>query len=143
MIRLTRLNAMNLKVRDLQASLQWYCDHFGFERQYDVEGGVVVSAGNIDLVLSPHDDPAASLADPRKVRCIHTLGFEVSEGEFRKARQEFADDPDLVEFDQPEFQSFITSDPDDYCVEIYFNKKNRKRTANTASHAIAAKRGSA
>ena len=48
---------------------------------------------------------------------------------------EFADDTDIVEFDEPEFQSFITSDPDDYCVEIYYDKRRRERAANKASHA--------
>ncbi len=123
MIRANCLNAMNLKVRDLEASLRWYREHFGFERQYAVEGGIVVSSGGMDLALSPHADPAAPLADPREVRCIHTLGFQVSEVEFRKARQEFAADPELVEFDQAEFESFITCDPDGYCVEIYFDKR--------------------
>ena len=126
MIKIKCLNAMNLKVRDLEPSLRWYREHFGFECRYEVEGGVVVSAGGIDPVLSPHGNPVAPLADPGTVRCIHTLGFEVSESEFRRARQEFADDPELVEFDQPEFRSFITSDPDGYCVVIYFNRIRRR-----------------
>ena len=125
MIRLKCLNGMNLKVRDLDASFRWYHEHFGFERRYPVEGGVVVGVGDIEIVLSPHDNPDAPLAHPRKLRCIHTLGFQVSEDEFRKARQEFAGDTGIVEFDQPEFASFVTADPDDYCVEISYNKTRR------------------
>jgi len=122
MIKLKSLNGINLKVRDYDASFRWYHDHFGFERRYDVEGGVVVGVGDIEIILSPHLDPDAPLADPRTVRCIHTLGFSVTKEEYLKARKEFADDPDLVEFDQAEFASFITADPDDYCVEISYNK---------------------
>ena len=123
MIKLRCLNAMNLKVRDLETSLAWYRKHFGFERQYDVEGGIVISVGGIDLVLSQHDDPNAPIADPRTARCIHTLGFEIPESEFNKLKDEFAADGEMVEFDQPQFASIITSDPDGYCVELYYNKE--------------------
>jgi catechol-2,3-dioxygenase len=122
MIKLKRLNAVNLKVRDLHASLAWYGHHFGFEPRYQVEGGLVVSVGDIELVLSPHDNPDAPLADPRTVRCIHTLAFEISKAELPKLREEFADDGEMIEFDQPEWASIITSDPDGYCVELFYNK---------------------
>ena len=82
----------------------------------------MVGVRNVELVLSPQDHPEAPLADPRKVRCIHTLGFEIPESEFPKLREEFREDPGLVEFDQAEFQSIITSDPDGYCVEVYYHK---------------------
>jgi catechol-2,3-dioxygenase len=122
MIKLICLNAANLKVRDLNASLAWYREHFGFELQYEVEGGVLIAAGKIELVLSPHDDPDAPLADPLLVRCIHTLAFEIPEADFPKLREEFAEDTDLVEIDHPKFASLITSDPDGYCVELFYNK---------------------
>ncbi|MHB9027109.1 MAG: VOC family protein [Armatimonadota bacterium] len=125
MIKTKRLNAMNLKVRDLAASARWYGEHFGLEPQYAVDGGVVYANDTIELVLSPHDNPDAPLADPRMVRCIHTLGIEVSQDEFPHARAEFDDDLEIVEFDQPEFRSFITVDPDGYCVEIFYNKWKR------------------
>ena len=122
MIHLTQMNAVALKVRDLKRSMEWYNKHFGFEYKYDAEGCVVMAVRNVELVLSPHDDPDAPLADPREVRCIHTLGFEIPESEFHKLRDEFREDSDLQVFDQEEFHSIITSDPDGYCVELYCNK---------------------
>ena len=127
MIALKRLSSLNLKVRDLATSLRWYRDHFGFERRYNVEGGVVISTEDIELFLSIHNTPAAPLADPLLVRCIHTLGFEVSETAFCEAKRIFSSDPDLVEIDQPDFHSIITADPDGYCVEIYFNKPQKQQ----------------
>jgi catechol 2,3-dioxygenase-like lactoylglutathione lyase family enzyme len=121
MIPLLRLNAMNLKVRDMDASLAWYRRHFGFAPRYAVEGGLVIAVHGIELILSPHDDSTAPLADPRTCRCIHTLGFEVAEDAFAAAKAAFAGE-EMVEFDQPEFASFIVSDPDGYCVEIAYNK---------------------
>ncbi|HOS43871.1 MAG TPA: VOC family protein [Armatimonadota bacterium] len=123
MITLTRLNAMNLKVRDLDAALAWYHTHFGFTPRYAVEGGIVIAVNDIELVLSPHDNPDAPLADPRACRCIHTLGFEVSAAEFQAVKAEFAEDADHVEIDQPEFSSLIVSDPDGYCVEVFYNQR--------------------
>jgi catechol 2,3-dioxygenase-like lactoylglutathione lyase family enzyme len=122
MIQLQRLNAVVLRVRNLDASLAWYCRHFGFEAQYEVEGGLLVSTGAIELVLSPHPDPDAPLADPLTMRCIQTLAFEIPESEFTNLRTEFAADPDLVELDHPRYHSLITGDPDGYCVELYYNK---------------------
>jgi catechol 2,3-dioxygenase-like lactoylglutathione lyase family enzyme len=34
MIRAKRLNAMNLKVRDVEESLRWYREHFGFRLRF-------------------------------------------------------------------------------------------------------------
>ena len=121
MIHLTQMNAVALKVADLQRSMDWYREHFGFEYRYEAEGCVVVGVRNVELVLSPHDNPDAPLAEPKLVRCIHTLGFEIPESEFDKLRAEFSDDDDL-EFDQEEFRSIITADPDGYCVELYHRK---------------------
>lgn len=123
MIDLQQMNAVALKVRDLDRSMAWYREHFGFEYRYKAEGCVIVGVRNIELVLSPHDNPDAPLADPDQVRCIHTLGFEIPEHEFHKLRDEFKGDEDIVEFDQDEFQSIITSDPDGYCVELYCRKQ--------------------
>jgi len=122
MIHLKQMNAVALKVRDLKRSMEWYNKHFGFEYKHDAEGCVVMVVRNVELVLSPHDNPDAPLADPREVRCIHTLGFEIPESEFHRLRDEFCEDSDLQVFDQDEFRSIITSDPDGYCVELYYNK---------------------
>ena len=122
MIYIKQMNNVALKVRDLKCSMEWYNKHFGFEHKYDAEGCVVMAVRNVELVLSPHDNSDALLANPKEVRCIHTLGFEIPKSEFHKLRDEFSEDTDIVEFNQDEFQSIITSDPDGYCVELYYNK---------------------
>jgi catechol-2,3-dioxygenase len=116
------MSAVALKVRDLERSMAWYREHFGFEFRHEADGCVVLGVRNVELVLSPHTNPDAPLADPNAVRCIHTLGFEIPESEFHRLRAEFAADPEIVEFDQVEFRSLITSDPDGYCVELFYNK---------------------
>ena len=128
MIRIKEMNAVALKVSNLDRSMEWYRKHFGFEYRYRAEGCVVVGVRNVELVLSPHDNPDAPLANPTEVRCIHTLGFEIPESEFHKLRDEFSEDTEMVEFDQDEFQSIITSDPDGYCVELYYRKDEHGST---------------
>jgi len=123
MIDIKQMNAVALKVSNLERSMEWYGEHFGFEYRYKAEGCVIVGVRNVELVLSPHDNPNAPLANPREVRCIHTLGFEILECEFDKLRDEFREDGEMVAFDQEEFQSIITSDPDGYCVELYYRKQ--------------------
>lgn len=131
MIKIKQMNAVALKVSNLERSMNWYHRHFGFECRYRAEGCVVVGVGNVELVLSPHDNPDAPLAKPTEVRCIHTLGFEIPESEFHKLRDEFSEDAEMVEFDQDEFQSIITSDPDGYCVELYYRKQPNNRLQAT------------
>ena len=132
MIHIKQMNVVALKVRDLERSMKWYAEHFGFEHKYDDEGCVVMGVRNVELVLSPHDDPDAPLADPKDVRCIHTLGFEIPESEFHKLQDEFSEDPEMVEFDRDEFRSIITSDPDGYCVELYYNKQPNNTIEETS-----------
>jgi catechol-2,3-dioxygenase len=127
MIHLKSMNGVALKVRDLERSKDWYSRHFGFAYNHSAEGCIIMTVGDIDLVLSPHDNPDAPLADCREVRCIHTLAFEIPESEFHKVHAEFQkEDDDIVDFDQDEFQSIITSDPDGYCVELYYRKQGGK-----------------
>ncbi|OPZ85910.1 MAG: hypothetical protein BWY76_01200 [bacterium ADurb.Bin429] len=58
----------------------------------------------------------------RRSRTRAALGFEVSEAEFQAAKVAFMEETDRVEIDQPEFCSIIVSDPDGYCVEVFYNK---------------------
>lgn len=121
MIRLKRQNAANLKVRNLEESLTWYRQHFGFEIAYTVEGGVLIEVNGIELVLSPHENPEAPLADPRHEICIHTLAFEIDKEDFEKICTEFEEDQDKVIIDHARFQSIIIQDPNGYCIELYYN----------------------
>ena len=71
MIRPKKINAAMLKVRDIDKSLAWYKEHFGFEKLYDVQGGVLIGANGVELVLSQVNDPAqARKADEGKDVCI-------------------------------------------------------------------------
>ena len=128
MIHIKQMNGVALKVADLQRSMDWYSRHFGFEYRHNAEGCIVIGVGSVELVLSPHQCPDAPLADPKEVRCIHTLGFEIPECEFHKLRTEFGEDKGIVEIDEEEFQGIITSDPDGYCVELYYRKQPSKST---------------
>ena len=123
MIKLKRINAINMKVADISRSAEWYKTHFGFELAYKVENGQVIMAGDIELVLSPQEIDDAPLADPQTERCIHTLAFEVGREEFDKVKDEFADAGELIDCEQAEFHSLITNDPDGYCVEIFYNRE--------------------
>ena len=62
MIHIRQMNVVALKVRNLQRSMNWYHEHFGFQYKYDAEGCVVMGVRNVELVLSPHDNPDAPLA---------------------------------------------------------------------------------
>ena len=127
MISLKSMNGVALKVADLERSKEWYSRHFGFQYKCDAEGCIVMAVGDIELVLSPHGNPDAPLADPREIRCIHTLAFEIPESELHKLHEEFErEDDGIVDIDQEEFQSIITQDPDGYCVELYYNKQPNK-----------------
>jgi len=118
------MNGVALKVRDIERSMEWYNRHFGFEHKCDAEGCRVLAVGNIELALSPHNNQDVPLAEPWEVCCMHTLALEIPEGKFHKLRREFEEkDADIVNIDREDFQSIITSDPDGYSVELYYNKQ--------------------
>lgn len=109
-------------VRDLNESISWYQRHFGFEEQYAVEGGTLISVGGIELVLSPASDWNLPLANPSDQLCIHTLAFEIDKTEYEKAKGTFASGEEYTEIEHPNFQSIIVNDPNGYCIELYFGK---------------------
>jgi|APSaa5957512622_1039677.scaffolds.fasta_scaffold165137_2 catechol-2,3-dioxygenase len=116
MLEIKRLNAVNLMVRDLPESLDWYKKHFGFEHKYDVEGGVVIAIGDTELVLSPTPDPKLPLAEPDTSLCIHTIAFEVDKETLENAKSLFEG---ITVISQAEFVSVIINDPNGYCIELY------------------------
>ena len=76
MIKPERTNAIMLAVRDLEKSVAWYERHFGFARLYDVEGGVLIGANGVELVLSQASNPgSARKADEAKDICIRLFDF--------------------------------------------------------------------
>jgi len=123
MIKPKKLNAVILAVRDLERSLAWYKEHFGFEKLYDVPGGVLIGADGVELVLSQIDNPdQAKCPDKAKDICIRLFAFEVSADDLAHAGSEFAQDRDIVRIDHPRFQGRITTDPDGHAIELYTDK---------------------
>ena len=45
------MNAVVLAVRDIEKTLAWYKEHFGFEKLYDVPNGVLIGANGVEVVL--------------------------------------------------------------------------------------------
>ena len=123
MIKPKKLNAVTIAVRDLDRSLKWYREHFGFERLFDVEGGVVIGADGVELVVSQVGDPAhAPLVNHAVDVCVRLFAFEVTEEDFARVKDEFPEDKDIVEIDHPRYKSYITEDLDGHCIELYVDK---------------------
>lgn len=123
MIKPKKMNAVILAVRNIEKSLAWYKKHFGFEKLYDVQGGVLIGADGVEIVLSQVKNPEnARKADEAKDICIKLFAFEVTQQELERTEQEFPEDPDLVRIDHPKYKSCIVEDPDGHSIELYVDK---------------------
>ena len=123
MIKPKKMNAVSLAVRDIKKSLAWYKEHFGFERLYDVQGGVLIGANGVELVLSQANNPAnARKTDEAKDICIRLFAFEVTQQDLERAEEEFPEETDLTWIDHPRYRSCIIEDPDGHSVELYVDK---------------------
>ena len=116
MITPRKMNAVGIVVRDLERSLAWYKEKFGFEHLYDVSNGVIIGANGVELWVARVDVCV----------CVGGLGdaddAEVSEADLVRVKAEFAEDEDLVEIDHARYKSFITEDPDGHAIELFVNK---------------------
>ncbi|MHC4123629.1 MAG: VOC family protein [Planctomycetota bacterium] len=75
-----KLNAVILVVHNLEKSSAWYKKHFGFERKYEVEGGILIGNNSVEIVLSQVDElQKAQEVDMAKTPCIRLFAFEVEE----------------------------------------------------------------
>jgi catechol-2,3-dioxygenase len=123
MIKPKKMNAVMLAVRDIEKSLVWYKKHFGFNKLYDVPGGILIGADGVEVVLSQVDEPQkARKADEAKDICIRLFAFEVTPQELQRAEKEFPEDTDLVRINHPKYKSCITGDPDGHSIELYVDK---------------------
>jgi catechol 2,3-dioxygenase-like lactoylglutathione lyase family enzyme len=123
MIKPKKVNSVILAVRDIEKSLAWYKKHFGFERLYDVQGGILLGADGVELVLSQADDPEnARKADEANDICIRLFAFEVTQQELERAEKEFPEESDLTWVDHPKYKSCIIDDPDGHSIELYVEK---------------------
>lgn len=120
MIKPKKMNSVMLAVRDIKKSLAWYKEHFGFEKLYDVQGGVLIGKDGIEIVLSQANDPQnARKADEAKDICIRLFAFEVTGQDLKRAEEEFPEDADIVRLDHPKYKSCIVEDPDGHSIELY------------------------
>ena len=81
MIEPRRLGTVVLGVRDLDASLTWYRQKFGFEKLYDDapnSNGIAIGKGGVEIHLNPlpKPDQATPVATDRQV-CIQLFCLEV------------------------------------------------------------------
>jgi len=120
MIKPKKMNSVILAVRDIEKSLAWYKKHFGFERLYDVQGGLLIGADGVEVVLSQVDEPGiARKADEAKDICIRLFAFEVAQQDLQRAEEEFPEETDLTWVDHPRYRSCIIDDPDGHSIELY------------------------
>ncbi|MBC8481765.1 MAG: VOC family protein [Planctomycetes bacterium] len=123
MIKVKRMNSVVLAVRDIEKSLAWYEEHFGFEKLYEVPNGVLIGADGVEVVLSQVDEPEkARKAEEAKDVCIRLFAFEVTQQELERAEKEFPEETDLVQIDHPRYRSCIIDDPDGHSIELYVDK---------------------
>ena len=89
----------------------------------DVEGGVVIGADGVELVVSQVDNPAqARLVDHAKDVCVRLFAFEITKEDLARVKDEFPEDKDIVEIDHPKYKSYIIEDLDAHCIELYVDK---------------------
>lgn len=127
MIRPRNLAAVVLSVRDLERSLEWYREKFGFEKLYDDapnSGGVVIGAGGIELALNPLEDPgSATPVDTRRQACVQLFCLEVDKADLARVEAEFPEDDDIIVLDDhPRYRSRIVEDPDGHAIELIVKK---------------------
>jgi catechol 2,3-dioxygenase-like lactoylglutathione lyase family enzyme len=124
MITPQKLNAAGIVVRDLDRSLAWYKEKFGFEFLFDVPNGVIIGANGVELWVAQAKDPdTARQSDHDQDICIRLIGFEVSEDDFSKVRADFSD-VEVVDIDHPKFKSCIIEDPDGHAIELFVDKRD-------------------
>lgn len=124
MITPTSLGAVVLSVRNVDASLAWYREKFGFEKLYDDapnSKGIAIGAGDVVLHLNPLENPAdARPVETSRQVCVQLFCLEMLEAELDRVEQEFSEDNDIVVLDDhPKYRSRIVQDPDGHAVELY------------------------
>jgi catechol 2,3-dioxygenase-like lactoylglutathione lyase family enzyme len=123
MIRPKRLEAVVLSVRNVEDSLAWYREKFGFEKLYDDapnSKGVAIGAGGVVLHLNPLDTPAVAIPlDTSRQVCVQLFCLQVSDSDLDLVTREFPEDHDIVVLDDhPKYRSRIVEDPDGHAIEL-------------------------
>jgi catechol 2,3-dioxygenase-like lactoylglutathione lyase family enzyme len=123
MIKPSNTGAITLTVRDIERSLAWYRDKFGFEKLYDDapnSDGILVGVNGVELMLKQAENPnLARPVDPCGQICVQLFGFEVDEADLDRVDQEFPECPDIVKLDgHIRYRSRIIEDPDGHAIEL-------------------------
>jgi catechol 2,3-dioxygenase-like lactoylglutathione lyase family enzyme len=125
MINPKRINGITLNVGDLDKSLKWYREKFGFEKLYDDtpnSKGIIIGNNNIELCLIPLDDDKIQLINNNNYQGIQTLCFEINKEDLLKIEDEFKEDKNIIILDNhPKYKSRIIEDPDGHLIELYVN----------------------
>ena len=121
------LSGVVLSVKDVDKTLGWYREKFGFEKLYDDapnSKGIAIGANGITLVLNPLDDPdnATDVDNARQV-CLQLFCLEIDEADLDRAATEFPEDKNIVVLnDHPKYKSRIIEDPDGHSIELIVPK---------------------
>ena len=118
-----RLSGVVLSVKDVDKTLAWYREKFGFEKLYDDapnSKGIIIGTNGITLALNPLDDPdnATDVDNARQV-CLQLFCLEVEEADLDRVATEFPEDKDIVVLDDhARYRSRIIEDPDGHSIEL-------------------------
>lgn len=123
MISPRRLSAVVLSVRDVERSLAWYREKFGFQRFFDDapnSKATVIGTNGITLALNPLKAPrAATNVETDRQACVQLFSLEIAETDLCRVADEFAEDHEIIELnDHPKYKSRIVEDPDGHAIEL-------------------------
>jgi len=124
MITPRRLGADVLSVRDIDASVAWYREKFGFEPICDDvpnSKSTAVGANDVVIYLNPLESPgSAAPVDTAGQLCVQLVCLEVDAADLDRVAEEFPEDADIVVLDEhPRYRSRIVEDPDGHAIELY------------------------
>jgi catechol 2,3-dioxygenase-like lactoylglutathione lyase family enzyme len=92
-MKLEGLDHIALAVRDVEASVKWYVEVLGLERQHEGSWDGVptfVGKGATGIALFPAGEPKASLGKGDPARFLHSA-WRVDRENFRRAQEELKD----------------------------------------------------
>ena len=124
MIKPKSLGGVVLSVRNVEDSLRWYREKFGFEKLYDDlpnSKGIAIGADGVVLHLNPLEDPAgATTVETNRQICVQLFCLEVAPADLDCVAQEFGEDDDIVVLDDHrQYRSRIVEDPDGHAIELF------------------------
>lgn len=141
-IEIEFLDHVAIRVRDLNASVEWYQKVLGLEKYQLPEWGefpVFLLSGKSGLALFPANLNDTNLDSKSKNVKIDHFAFNVTNENFEKAKKRYADlNLDFNIQDHHYFDSIYTKDPDGHTVELTtikvpekeFYKQKRKAINN-------------